>query len=208
MKPTPVSRRTATLHLLSLPLAGWTALTTLTTATLTTTHAHAQAAARQLPDRHAAFLQALQRFELARQGDAAAIEDSVRHFEALSREFAGDPLPQVYAGAATTLQATTTWWPWRKMQFVEDGLARIDQALTRLGPDQDARRVRDTVTSLEVRFTAAATFLALPSMFHREARGLRLLEDVRTSPLLTRCAAEFQSAVARQAAQRSPEKAR
>lgn len=195
MNPTPLTRRAASLRLLGL-------LTLMSTSTLRAEPA------RLMPDAHAGFLQALQRFELAQQGHESAIEDSTQRFDALSRAFPGDPLPLVYAGAATTLRATTTWWPWRKMQFVEDGLARIDQALGRLGPDQDARRVRDTVTSLEVRFCAAATFLALPSMFHRTARGDRLLDEVRTSPLLSRCAAEFQAAVARKVAARTQEQQR
>lgn len=195
MNPTPLTRRAASLRLIGL-------------IALLSAPALRAAPARQMPDAYPAFLQALQRFDVAQKGESSAIDDSAQRFEALSHEFPGDPLPLVYAGAATTLRATTTWWPWRKMQFVEDGLARIDQALGRLGPDQDARRVRDTVTSLEVRFCAAATFLALPSMFHRTARGDRLLDEVRTSPLLSRCAAEFQAAVARKVAARTQEQQR
>ncbi|MFM2060229.1 MAG: hypothetical protein RLY71_4614 [Pseudomonadota bacterium] len=130
------------------------------------------------------YLAAFQTFQRAAQGDSAAIEPAAEQFGALSRARPGDPLSLAYAGSATTLRATTTMLPWRKMSYAEDGLAQLDKALALLGPAHDAQRVRGSAVSLETRFTAARTFLALPEMFHRSARGQRLLDEVLASPLL------------------------
>jgi hypothetical protein len=131
-----------------------------------------------------ADLAAFQTFQRAAQGDAAAIEPAAEQFGALSRARPGDPLTLAYAGSATALRATTTYLPWRKMSYAEDGLAQLDKALALLGPAHDVQRVRGSAVSLETRFTAARTFLALPEMFHRSARGQRLLDEVLASPLL------------------------
>ncbi|MEY8877677.1 MAG: hypothetical protein AB9M60_14295 [Leptothrix sp. (in: b-proteobacteria)] len=130
------------------------------------------------------YLAAFQTFQRAAQGDAAAVEPAAEQLGALSRARPGDPLSLAYAGSATTLRATTTLLPWRKMSYAEDGLAQLDKALALLGPAHDVQRVRGSAVSLETRFTAARTFLALPEMFHRGARGQRLLDEVLTSPLL------------------------
>ena len=76
-----------------------------------------------------------------------------------------------YLGAATTLRATTTMLPWKKMSHVEDGLAGLDRALVLLQPQHDVPLPGQVAVSLEPRFTATNTFLALPSMFNRGPRG-------------------------------------
>ena len=80
------------------------------------------------------------------------------------------------------MRARTTLLPWRKMSYAEDGLAQIDKALAMLTPGHDAPLHRGTPASLETRFVAANTFLALPAMFNRHPRGAKLLEDVLESP--------------------------
>jgi hypothetical protein len=118
-----------------------------------------------------------------------------------------------YAGAATSMKATTTWLPWKKMSYAEDGLAMLDKALALLTAAHNAPLQHDTPAVLEVRFVAANTFLAVPGFMNRGARGARLLNDVLTSPLLLASPLQFRADVwlagARLAAsEKRPEEAR
>jgi len=122
-----------------------------------------------------AFEQALHSFEQAAAGDQSAIEPAAKAFEALVGIQPGDPVPLAYAGSATAMKATTTLLPWRKMQHAEDGLAQLDKALSLLNAGHDAPDARGLPPALEVRFTAASTFLALPGLFKRHTRGEKLL---------------------------------
>lgn len=152
------------------------------------------------------YLAAFQTFQRAYRGERDAIEPAAEQFVALSQARPGDPLTLAYAGSATTLRATTTWLPWRTMSHAEDGLAMLDRALALLGPAHDQQQIRGSALSLEVRFTAARTFLALPDeMFHRAARGQRLLDEVLASPLLATAALPLRGEIWLQAGQRAAE---
>jgi hypothetical protein len=77
-----------------------------------------------------------------------------------------NPVLLAYTGAATAMKANTTWLPWKKMGFAEDGLAQLDKALAMLTPPQ--RPVQNgTPGVLEVKFVAANTFLAVPGFMNR-----------------------------------------
>lgn len=132
--------------------------------------------------------------------DSAAIEAAAAEFKALSDAAPADPVLRAYLGAATAMRASTTLLPWRKMSHAEDGLAQIDKALAQLTPQHDAPGRRQVPASLETRFVAASTFLALPAMFHRGARGAQLLAQVRSSPLLAGTPQAFRDQVAALAA--------
>lgn len=150
---------------------------------------HAQAA------NPAQFQAAYTQFEQAQRGDGAAIAAAAEQFQALSDAEPADAVLRTYAGAAGALRARSTWLPWKKMGYAEDGLAQIDKALAQLRPADDAPRYRATPASLEVRFTAASTFLALPSMFNRHARGQKLLAEVMASPLFEASPVGFRGTV-------------
>lgn len=150
-----------------------------------------------------AVAQAVDRLQQAATGQSEAIEDVLQRFQRLHATDPSDPVLRAYLGAATSMRATTTWMPWKKMQHAEDGLALIDKALAQLGPAHDAPLHRGVPAVLETRFVAANTMLSLPSMFNRQERGRKLLEDVRTSPLLQQSPAPFQAVVARRVAQLS-----
>lgn len=142
-----------------------------------------------------AFQAAFTTFQRAADGDQAAIEPAAEQFGALSQARPGDPLLLACFGSATTMRATTTLLPWRKLSYAEDGLARIDKALALLQPTHDRQLVQGVPLSLETRFTAASTFLALPSMFNRGVRGARLLDEVLASPLFAQAPLPFRGAV-------------
>lgn len=146
------------------------------------------------------FDQAAATFRRARDGDRTAIAPARAQFTALLQARPDDPLLLAYAGAATAMQARTTWLPWKKIGHAEDGLALIDRALARLTPAHDVELHHGVPAALETRFTAAATFLALPAMFHRGERGRRLLEQVQRDPALAATPAAFREAVQRLAA--------
>lgn len=128
------------------------------------------------------FEAAFATFQRAAAGDEGAIDSAVTQFNSLAEADPSDPLLLAYSGAATALQARATLLPWKKMSYADEGLARIDKALALLQPAHDTLLHRNTPTSLETRFVAANTFLGMPSMFNRGARGRSLLEQVLQSP--------------------------
>lgn len=146
---------------------------------------------------HALFVQATQ------TKTSADIDAAAAAYTQLLSTRPDDGVVMTYAGAITAMQATTTLLPWRKMRFADDGLALIDKALARLSPAQEAVAYRATPAVLEIQLTAATTFLALPAMFQRRERGLKLLANVATHPLLAQTPAAFQAAV-RMAQQHAP----
>jgi len=152
-----------------------------------TINAHAVAEAQ--------FQSAFQQFMHASAGDSAAVAPAVEGFGALLRAEPGNPVLMAYAGAATAMQARTTWLPWKKMSYAEDGLALLDKSLALLGPAHDAVIQNGTPGALEVRFVAANTFLAVPGFMNRGARGAKLLADVLASPLFAQAPLGFQGSV-------------
>jgi hypothetical protein len=147
------------------------------------------------------FAAAIAEFDRALGGDEAAIAPAAERLSKLSAAEPTDPVLRAYAGAATAMRARTTMLPWKKMGHAEDGLALLDKALAQLTPAHDAPLYRGVPASLEARLTAATTFLAMPSMFNRHARGLKLLEEVTASPLLEGAPLRFKGAVWMRAAQ-------
>lgn len=142
-----------------------------------------------------ALTTALATFGRANGGDSAAIEPAAEQLVRLADAEPANPVLRAYAGAATSMKASTTILPWKKMGYADDGLAMLDKALALLTPTHDAPLYRGVPASLEVRFTAARTFLALPSMFNRQPRGAKLLDDVLHSPLLEGSPMGFKAAV-------------
>ncbi|MBK6851934.1 MAG: hypothetical protein IPG93_10010 [Burkholderiales bacterium] len=143
----------------------------------------------------ATYASARARFQPALDGDNAAVEPAAEQLKAMSDAEPTDPVLRAYAGAATSMKARTTFLPWRKMSYAEDGLAQIDKALAQLTPAHETAPAGSVPLALETRFTAASTFLALPSMFNRGARGEQLLSQVLRAPTLSGSAPDFQAKV-------------
>lgn len=143
----------------------------------------------------AQFQAAFQTFQAAQNGDSAALDGAADQFSDLLKAEPGHPMLMVYAGAATALKAKSTYLPWKKIGYAEDGLALIDKGLALLQPAHDTALLNRSPVSLQARFTAASTFLNLPSFFNRNARGVKLLTEVQTSPLLSQATPGFQGAV-------------
>jgi tetratricopeptide (TPR) repeat protein len=143
----------------------------------------------------AMYATARARFQPALDGDNSAIDPAATQLKALSDAEPADPVLRAYAGAATSMRARTTMLPWRKMGYAEDGLAQLDKALAQITPVHEAAPASAVPAALETRYIAASSFLAMPDMFHRGARGEQLLTQVLTAPALATAAPEFQSTV-------------
>ena len=131
----------------------------------------------------AQFEPAFQQFQQASRGNESAIEKSADAFGTLLKSEPTNPVLMAYTGAATSMKATTTWLPWKKMSCAEDGMAMLDKALALLTPAHDAVLQHNLPAALEVKFVAANTFLAVPGFMNRGARGTKLLGEVLASPL-------------------------
>ena len=149
----------------------------------------------------AAFDSAFQTFNTALAGNDAAIDKASDAFNALLAADPTNPVLMVYAGAATSMKAGATMLPWKKMAYADEGLAQVDKALAMLTPASDAPIQHGTSGTLEVKFTAANTFLALPGFMNRGARGAKMLNEVLVSPLFPGSPLAFKGTVWLRAAQ-------
>lgn len=143
----------------------------------------------------AAFESAFAQFNQASAGDSSAVDKAADAFNALLQAEPGSPVLMAYAGAATAMKARTTALPWKKIGHAEDGLALVDKALALLTPAHDAALQHGTPGSLETRFVAANTFLAMPGFMNRGPRGAKLLDEVLASPLFATAPLPFQGTV-------------
>jgi hypothetical protein len=150
-------------------------------------HAHAVSDAQ--------FQPAFALFTQATEGQSSAIAPAADAFGRLLATEPAHPVLLAYSGAATSMQATTTWLPWKKLSHAEDGLARLDKALALLTPANSASLTHGVPAALSVKLVAANTFLAVPSFMNRHDRGERLLKEVQADPLLPTTPAEFRAAV-------------
>lgn len=129
------------------------------------------------------------------QHNEAAVEKAQTAFANLLQAEPTNLVLMAYSGSTTAMLATTTWLPWKKMRFAEDGLAMLDKSLTLITPAHDAPLQHNIPAVLEVKFVAASTFLAVPSFMNRHERGMKLLNEVANSPLLAKAPEDFRNRV-------------
>lgn len=134
-------------------------------------------------------------FAQAQAGDRSAIDKAAEAFGTMLRVEPANPLLMAYAGASTAMRASTTFLPWKKIGYAEDGMAMLDKALALLDPTQHAAEPGQTPDALMVRFLAANTFLAVPDFMNRRDRGAQLLAEVVAHPLLAQAPLGFRGAV-------------
>ena len=143
------------------------------------------------------FAQAQTLFEQALQEQDGALDQALRQFEALSEQHPENPVYRAYLGACMTLLGRDAWMPWNKMRYTEHGLDKLDQALKTLDERHDNRSLAGTSLRLQTMLIAATTFLNLPEhIFHRHARGARILGKIMHDPKYTSSSAAFKKAVA------------
>jgi hypothetical protein len=89
------------------------------------------------------------------EGDRDAEHQARQEFADLERDHPQDSEVIAYSGSLDLLESARTWAVWNKHALATDGLAKLDQAVSR------------TPDNLEVRFIRAATTWHLPFFFHR-----------------------------------------
>jgi len=204
-----MTRRPPTRRAVLAPLASLAALTLCTglaataqLALLPSAQAATPAAAATAPaTAPSPFAGAQQLFLKASAGDDDAVDPAAEQLARLVAAAPGDTVLLAYAGAAKTLRARASWLPWRKLRHADDGLAQIDKALALLPGDARAAGPSGLAPALEVRFVAANTFLALPAMFNRQARGEQLLAELQALPAFAAAPEGFRRAVQQRARQ-------
>ncbi len=142
-------------------------------------------------DINAQFLQATQKFEEARAGSATAVAPAQAAFHALLANDSSNPLYMAYYGSTFAMQARDGGAPWQKIKLVNQGIDRIDQALSLLGPQHDQVQIRGVPLSLETRLVAIATYVSLPSLFNRMPVARQQLATVMASPLFASASPEM-----------------
>ncbi len=121
------------------------------------------------------FQSAFKQFVQASKGGE---EDAANAFKELLKQDPVSPLVMAYSGASTAKLAATTVFPWKKMSYAEEGLAMLEKSLQLANSNEHAQGHGSTPVMLEVKFVAASTFLAMPAFMNREARGIKLLNEV------------------------------
>ncbi|WP_444916015.1 hypothetical protein [Microbulbifer sp. TRSA007] len=118
----------------------------------------------------------------AAQG-GAAIEDSYEAFKILQKDNPSDPIVLFYLGASETLMAKESWLPWRKVSYAENGIARMDKALTIIEEmDNPGRSSQGMPQDLLLKGIAATTFTKVPKFFNSFDRGFELYHELMGDP--------------------------
>ncbi|MCX9155428.1 hypothetical protein OPU71_04750 [Niveibacterium sp. 24ML] len=134
-------------------------------------------------------------FQRARAGEAGAATDAAEKFSKLVATEPTNPLLLAYLGSAQSMQGRDAWAPWKKMKFVEAGLADIDRALALLKPEHAQAPAGGVSVSNEVKLTAASTYLGLPGFFNRADAGAKLAKELAAQPGFATTPERYRSAV-------------
>ena len=111
--------------------------------------------------------QARSYFAGAVDDDGDALDDAFDAFQRLSQAHPSDALLLAYYGSTEAMQGGAAFWPWKKMDLANAGMAKIDKALIMLETSVDERVIDGLPVTLEARLVAMSTFLAVPGFFNR-----------------------------------------
>lgn len=129
--------------------------------------------------------EAFQAFQAGFAGDARAAARAAALYRKLAEAAPDNPLLLAYAGSAETIVGRDTASPPDAMKITEAGLARIDEAMKKVGPTHDAPGPSGMPHRLEVYLVAASTYLGVPNdLFHRAGDGKAALAQALAHPAL------------------------
>jgi len=80
------------------------------------------------------------------QGDKAAGSKARTSFAGLSLDYPGNAVVEAYCGSLELLDAARTWAVWEKGKLANEGLSKLDQAVSRAPDDLEARFIRAAST--------------------------------------------------------------
>ncbi|MGY5450489.1 hypothetical protein ACVFI8_06025 [Agarivorans sp. MS3-6] len=122
--------------------------------------------------------QLLDRYFTAAQGDYSELNQVYKDLQHANQQQPSDPWALFYLGASETLKGDDAWLPWSKLSYTEDGLARMDKALSMIDDSHWQQQYRYLPKAIYMQATAAVTFTSVPTFFNYQERGMELFDQV------------------------------
>ncbi len=116
------------------------------------------------------------------QGESDQVEELFEQLDRAHKTDPADPVALFYFGASGTLMGRESWMPWNKLSYTENGLARMDKALSMLSEDPDQPAIDQLPQDLYLKASAAIVFTDVPEMFSYFERGYGLFQEVFDDP--------------------------
>ncbi|WP_444944640.1 hypothetical protein ACJJIK_07555 [Microbulbifer sp. ZKSA006] len=118
-------------------------------------------------------------YQKAVRSGGDAVEASYEAFKLAQAEAPADPIALFYLGASETLMAKEAWLPWKKVGYAENGIARMDKALSMLEEmENPGRSSQGMPQDLLLKGIAAKTFTSVPKFFNAFDRGMELYREL------------------------------
>jgi len=124
-------------------------------------------------------------------GDQRAVREATKRFRSLSASDPKNPVYLAYLGASMTLQGRDAPNNLDKQRLTEQGLRKVDQALSRLPKDSAAQ----AEAYLDTLLVAADTFVYIPAFFNRYEQGRDLLQVILDHRAFKNMAEPYKAAV-------------
>lgn len=138
---------------------------------------------RDLAEARTVFLQGV-------DGDKNAVRTAIRRFKSLSHKNPQEPVLLAYLGACMTLQGRDAGNNLDKRRLTEDGLGKIDKALSM----QAERADQGSAHHLDTLLVAANSYIHIPAFFNRHDKGRQLLQQILDDSNFGAMAAGFKAA--------------
>jgi hypothetical protein len=120
-------------------------------------------------------------YESAVDGDSSATKQLFESLRKLHKATPDNALLNMLLGSVETMMARDAWMPWRKLNYAETGMSRMDKAIALLQPEDDLATFAQIPVPLWVKTTAGCTFIEMPDMFNRFDSGYQLLTEMINS---------------------------
>ena len=123
-------------------------------------------------------------------GDRQAVRKAEKRFRTLNARYPENSVFMAYLGASVTLKGRDAQNNLDKQRLTEEGLRRIERALSYL-PDNNGEHSSEYLDTLLV---VADTFLYIPAFFNRYERGRHLLNEILGHHHFNKMAAGYKAA--------------
>ena len=137
-----------------------------------------------MPVRSEVSDQMIEQYNQVAQGNTAMLDDVHELFEQEQKKNPSDARALFYLGATETIKGRESWLPWRKLSYTENGLARMDKALSLLDDQDNLRSINHIPQPIYLKANAAIVFTQVPEFFNYFDRGYQLFQEVLQDPAL------------------------
>ena len=127
------------------------------------------------------------------QGESSQTNELHQQLSGLNEADPQDASTLFYLGASETLKGRDAFWPWSKLKWTENGLARMDKALMMITDDDWQHQYQQMPLALQMQAQAAIVYTSVPDMFAVNERGNQLFEQVFADPRFQQIPAEATS---------------